>query len=229
MSISHPRYEGEAGRSYHESKRAIPDQAFPWVARLRAEKLQPHVRIGDVVLEFGVGYGWNLAALNCRRRIGCDAASFLAPAVQARGIEFVTDARSLPDGLADAVVCHHTLEHVPSPSEVLAELRRLLRTGGTLLLFVPFEKERRYRRFRPDEPNHHLYSWNAQTLGNLATDAGFQLRSAGVGRFGYDRVAAAWACRLRLGEAGFRCIRGLAHALRPAGEVRVVATKPSPD
>jgi hypothetical protein len=94
-------------------------------------------------------------------------------------------------------------------------------------LFVPFEKERRYRRFAPTEPNHHLYSWNAQTLGNLVTDAGFELREARLARFGYDRFAATWACRLHLEEAGFRCVRALAHFLRPAWEVRVVAAKPA--
>jgi SAM-dependent methyltransferase len=226
MATTPQRYEGAQGRQYHETKRAIPDAAFPWVARLRAEKLAPHVRSGDVVVEYGVGYGWNLAALNCRRRIGSDVATFLAPAVQAHGIEFVAETRSLPDGLADVVICHHTLEHVLSPPDMLGETRRLLRPGGTLLLFVPFEKERRYRRFQPDEPNHHLYSWNAQTLGNLVTEAGFELRQAGIGRFGYDRFAAAWAGRLHLGEAGFRFVRRLAHALRPACEVRVSAAKP---
>jgi SAM-dependent methyltransferase len=220
------RYEGESGRRYHGAKRAIPNAALPWVARLRAEKLAPNVRSGDVVLEYGVGYGWNLAALSCRRRIGFDVATFLAPEVRASGIEFVAETGSLAEGLADVVICHHTLEHVLSPPDALGEIRRLLRSGGSMLLFAPFEKEKRYRRFDPDEPNHHLYSWNAQTLGNLVTDLGFQLRAAGVGRFGYDRFAAVWACRLRLGEAGFRFIRGLAQALRPAHEVRVVATKP---
>jgi len=228
MSTPRHRYEGDPGRHYHESKRAVPDAAYPWVARLRAGKLARHIQAGDTVLEFGVGYGWNLAALHCRRRIGFDVAAFLAPDVQARGLEFVAETASLADGLADVVICHHTLEHVAAPLAVLEEIRRLLRPAGRLLLFVPFEKERRYRRFDPREPNHHLYSWNVQTLGNLVADAGFRVVEAGTGRFGYDRFAANWACRLHAGEAGFRLLRAILHTLRPAREVRLVGESQAP-
>ena len=220
------RYQGEAGRHYQESKRAIPEDSFPWVARLRAGKLMPWVHAEDTVLEYGVGYGWNLAALRCRRRLGFDVAGFLEPQVRAGGIEFVEDTSALSGGVADVVICHHTLEHALHPPEMLAGIRRLLRPGGQLLLFVPFERERRYRRFRADEPNHHLYSWNVQTLGNLVQAAGFEVRTARVDRFGYDRFAAAWAHRLHLGETGFRLIRRAAHLVVPAWEVRLVALKP---
>ena len=219
-------YQGEAGREYHQGKRAIPEASLPWVARLRAEKLKSWIHAADVVLEYGVGYGWNLVALDCRRRLGFDVASYLEPHIRAVGIEFVKDTSALSEDLADVVICHHTLEHVLHPPVVLTEVRRLLRSGGRLLVFVPFERERRYRRYRPDEPNHHLYSWNVQTLGNLVREAGFQVQDAGVGRFGYDRFAAVWAGRLRLGEGGFRWIRLAAHLVFPAYEVRLVALKP---
>ena len=45
------RYEGAGGRAYHETKRSIPDAAYPWVARLRAKKIGPWVRPDDCVLE----------------------------------------------------------------------------------------------------------------------------------------------------------------------------------
>ncbi len=218
------RYQGEQGREYHGKKREIPQQAFAWVAQLRFEKIAPHVKPSDVVMEYGVGFGWNIASLECRRRLGFDLAQHLEAVLSERGIEFVADTSTLPDHSVDVIVCHHVLEHVPSPVEVLAELRRLLKTDGKLLLFVPYEKEKRYRNYDPDEPNHHLYAWNVQTLGNLVSDCGFAIESSGIRRFGYDRFAANWAERLKLGEAGFRLIRGLVHTLRPADEVSVVAS-----
>jgi SAM-dependent methyltransferase len=219
-------YRGEAGRVYHQSKRGLPEQAIPWVAALRARKLAPRVGAPDTVLEYGVGAGWNLAALRCRRKIGFDVAGFLEPSLRALGIEFVADTRSLPDALAEVVLCHHTLEHLLQPPEALAEMRRLLKPAGRLLLYVPFEREGRYEHFRPDEPNHHLYSWNVQTLGNLVQEAGFQVSEAGIGEFGYSRFAAAWAAKLRLGQPGFRCLRRLLHFIRPGFEVRLLAVKP---
>jgi SAM-dependent methyltransferase len=219
-------YQGEAGRRYQQFKRGIPDSASPWVARLRAEKISPHVRPTDVVLEYGVGLGWNLAALPCRRKIGFDIADFLEPSVRALGIEYMADSKSIADGTIDVVVCHHTLEHVTEPPAVLREIRRLLAPGGKLLLYVPLEQESRYNEFKPDEPNHHLYAWNTQTLGNLVQEIGFEIKAAGVGEFGYSRFAAVWAMKFHLGERGFRCLRRLLHTFIPGREIRIVAVKP---
>ena len=218
-------YQGAPGRAYHEGKRGLPPAAVPWVARLRAEKFAVHVRATDTVVEFGVGAGWNLAELKCARRIGFDVSEFLAPAVRELGIEFFSASAALTEATADVLICHHMLEHALNPAASLAEIRRVLKPGGKLLLHVPFEKEARYRHHDPAEPNHHLFSWNVQTLGNLVTECGFKLESAALGQFGYDRAAAVWAMKLRLGEVGFRCSRSLAHLLIPAAEVRVVATK----
>jgi len=219
-------YQGEAGRAYHEVKRGLPPPAVPWVARLRAEKFAPQIRLADTVVEFGVGAGWNLTELKCARRIGLDVTDFLGPALRERGVEFVSSAASLPEAGAEVVICHHMLEHVLNPADTLRDIRRVLKSGGKLLLHVPFERERRYRRFDASEPNHHLFSWNVQTLANLVTECGFTVTSAGVGQFGYDRAAASWAVKLRLGEPGFRLLRSAGHLLIPAFEVRVIALKP---
>jgi SAM-dependent methyltransferase len=218
-------YQGEAGRRYQEGKRAIPEAAIGWVARLRAEKLAPYVQPTDTVLEYGVGLGWNLAELPCRRKIGFDVGDFLEEAVRNLGIEFINDTKTVPDGSIDVVLCHHTLEHVIDPPGVLAELRRLVAPGGKVLLYVPFEREAKYSRFDPAEPNHHLYSWNAQTLGNLVRELGFDIKEAGCGDFGYSRFAAVLAVKLKLGEQGFRAIRVLLHLLKPMREVRIIAVK----
>jgi SAM-dependent methyltransferase len=220
-------YQGDAGRRYQQHKRGIPDSAVAWVARLRAEKIAPSIRPADVVLEYGVGLGWNLAALQCRRKIGFDVADFLEPSVRALGIEYIAETKTIADGTMDVVLCHHTLEHVAEPPAVLREIRRLLAPGGKLLLFVPLERGAKYNQFIPGEPNHHLYSWNTQTLGNLVWEMGFEVAEAGAGEFGYSRFAAVWAAKFHLGEAGFRCLRRLLHIVKPAREVRIIAIKPT--
>lgn len=218
-------YRGEEGKRYHHGKRGIPDVAIPWVSRLRSEKLRAHVRPDDVVLEYGVGSGWNLASLECKSRLGFDLSDFLAADLAKLGISFIPAPRSVADQSIDVAICHHTLEHVLNPSEVLAEMRRMLRMNGKLLLFVPFEKERRYRHFHRREPNHHLYSWNVQSLANLTVDCGFEVAQAEVGEFGYDRFAAVWADKLHLGETGFRLCRKAIHFIKPGREVRIIAEK----
>jgi SAM-dependent methyltransferase len=222
------RYQGTEGQRYHEGKRAIPEVAFPWVARLRAGKIVPEVQSADTVLEYGVGLGWSLAVVPCARKLGYDVGEFLAPVVRTRGIEWVADLGAVARDSVDVVVCHHTLEHAAAPGEVLESIHGLLRPGGRLLLFVPYEKERRFRQFDPAEPNHHLYSWNVQTLGNLVESAGFRVRRACLAPFGQERFAAIWAARLRLGEGGFRALRWTANRLKQEYEVRVIAGKDAP-
>lgn len=218
-------YRGESGRVYHEVKRALDPGALPWVMALRARKFQTYVQTAHVVFELGVGAGWNLGALRCARRIGCDASTFLSPQLTALGIEFVSDLYAVPDSLADVVICHQTLEHLLDPAETLRQLRRVLIKDGRLILHVPWERERRYAHYRQDEPNHHLFNWNAQNLGNLVSVVGYKIESLNVRKYGYDRFAANLAFRCHLGEMGFRFLRACLVALRPFREVELVACK----
>lgn len=54
--------------------------------------------------------------------------------------EVFGDAQTLPfaDGCMDSVALLDVLEHLPEPERALAEIARVLRPGGTLLLQVPF-------------------------------------------------------------------------------------------
>jgi len=218
-------YQGTKGRDYHDSKRAICPDALPWVIGLRAEKFQVHVAPSAVVLELGVGSGWNLAGLRCARRMGIDAAPFLAEQVTSFGIEFYSDFRGIQDGIADVAICHHTLEHLLDPAEALRQMQRVLNPKGKLILHVPWEREPRYRRYQKDDPNHHLFNWNAQNLGNLVTVLGYRVEAVACRRYGYDRFAANLAVRFRVGEPGFRLLRRCLIALRPLLEVELIAQR----
>jgi len=218
-------YQGASGREYHDGKRALRSEALGWVMALRAGKFQRHVRSADVVFELGVGAGWNLGRLRCARRIGCDTAEFLDERLPALGIEFVGEFSAVPVATVDVAICHHTLEHLLEPAEALKQLARILKPQGKLLLHVPWERERRYGHYRPDEPNHHLHTWNAQNLGNLVAILDFRIETVSVRGYGYDRVAANLAVRLRLGERGFRLIRACLVVLRPLREVELVGVR----
>ena len=223
------RYMGDQGEQYHRLKREVPAPALPWVTRLRAGKFQADIRPTDTVLEYGVGYGWNLASLDCARKMGFDPSAFLAPELEKQGIEFIASTAALPDASADVIICHHVLEHLLSPAEALKEMHRLVKPAGRLLLVVPSEKSSRGDRYRPDDPNHHLYTWTVPLLANLVTDCGFQVEAARLAPYGYDRFAATRALRLHLGERGFRLIRKTLQILRPLREVRLRASRTKPD
>lgn len=59
------------------------------------------------------------------------------------GCELVLDVRAmdvLDDGSFDCVFCSGVLEHVDDPQAAMAEIERVLRPGGLLLLGVPFRQ-----------------------------------------------------------------------------------------
>ena len=66
------------------------------------------------------------------------------------------DPELVPFDAFDVVLCHHTLEHLQNPADALTLMLGILKTGGKLLLFVPYEKERKYRRYNPRDKAHHL-------------------------------------------------------------------------
>ena len=222
--LARDQYRGEAGRAYHEQKRALPNTAVPWVARARAELFQPLIKPTDVVFEFGCGYGWNLMSLRCAQKIGYDPSETVQESLAKSGIESVPSLDSIPAASCDVVISHHSLEHVADPWLALVEIKHTLKPGGILLLAVPYEREGRYQVFDPTEPNHHLFSWNVQTLGNLVSLAGYKVNSGGLRKYGYDRFAAQLAIRWRLGESGFRGIRRIGWTAVPLREVVIEAT-----
>lgn len=63
--------------------------------------------------------------------------------LQAPAVDYQVDIQHLPfeDDCWSYIVCSHVLEHVPNDGQALAELRRVLRPGGLLVLAVPVETE----------------------------------------------------------------------------------------
>lgn len=203
--------------SYHERVFAGDEGIQQVLSKRRAQKLQPLVGATDSVFEFGVGTALNLRYLRCARRVGYDPGAVSAAKCREYGIEFANDLTALAGQTFDVVLCHHVLEHLQNPFETLQQLKQLLAPGGRLLLYVPFEHG---KRFVPNEPNMHLFSWSAQTLGNLVERAGLRIESVGIANYGYEQRFAPLA---RWSWAFYALTLRLAWLLRPCEEVQLVA------
>jgi SAM-dependent methyltransferase len=80
----------------------------------------------------------------------------------------------LPDSSVDAALSSQVLEHVPDPSSYLAELRRVLRAGGLLVLSTHGVWS-----YHPDPADY--WRWTHEGLTKLIRDRGFDvLRVHGV-------------------------------------------------
>jgi len=164
----------------------------------------------DVVVDFGCGTGAILDRLKARRKIGVEVSEPARLAAAARRIETVRSVSELEREIADVVISNHVLEHTLRPLDELRGLRRILRPGGKLVLWLPLDDWRAQRTIGLD-PDHHLYTWTPLLLHNLLVEAGFEVRECRVVAHAwpplttyamrlprplFDRIAAVWS-RLR--------------------------------
>jgi SAM-dependent methyltransferase len=150
--------------------------------RLLEQRFPPDARPIDV-LDFGCGTGAFLEHLD---RFGTVSAVDADPSAVAfchtRGrseVTLVPPGAPLPfrDGAFDLVTTLDVIEHVDDDVAALAELRRVLRPGGRLLVAVPAFM---FLWGKQDEVSHHRRRYTAPTLRRALADAGF-----GVDRMSY--------------------------------------------
>jgi SAM-dependent methyltransferase len=115
-----------------------------WMAHDRARMIQRHAPIGpaDRVLEIGCDTGALLRALSASGATLCgvDVNADALPACAPFDVR-VGSAEALPftDEEFECVVASHVIEHVGDAERMLAEAARVLRPGGALVLWYPFE------------------------------------------------------------------------------------------
>jgi SAM-dependent methyltransferase len=105
-----------------------------------------------------------------REYIGIEHASTFAAtaaAAGARGPDLTYDGTRLPfpDGSFDVVLNIQVLEHTPDPAPLMAEMCRVLRPGGSLVVCVPFS-------FRLHEEPHDYWRYSPYGLTVLAERGG---------------------------------------------------------
>jgi len=173
-------YRDEAALAYFRYQRT----GGPVKGELNRRKFESYVNADDRVLDFGCGPGFTLAALPAADKIGVDPNEHNRRSAAGLGISTVATSSELEDASVDIVISNHALEHTLSPHAELLALRRVLRPDGRLVICVPIDDWRAERIPRPNDPNHHLYTWTPLLLGNLLQETGFQVKSCEVVHYG---------------------------------------------
>jgi len=82
----------------------------------------------------------------------------------------------------DVISLWHVLEHLPDPLETLVCLRKLVRTGGIVVIEVPNVDQKRKRPMYlsdledyPIDRLEHLFYYSGKALQNACTKAGFKI------------------------------------------------------
>jgi SAM-dependent methyltransferase len=171
---------------YVYSFEAMIDDAVDAFAR----SLPPAAR----VLDAGAGEGRFRACFAAQRYCGVDLAVGDARWDYSR-LDAMADLVALPfaDASFDAALNVVTLEHLPEPALAMAELSRVLKSGGRLLIVAPQEWE-------VHQSPHDFFRYTRHGLERLLTRAGFaivQMEPAGglfqlLGRRALTAARLAW-------------------------------------
>jgi SAM-dependent methyltransferase len=201
--------------------------AEPWALALFRKSVLKQRKLAEIERALGptdgqrcldLGSDNGVVSLLLRRRGGSWASADLTEEAVASIRELVgddvhrVDGRTLPfaDAAFDNVVVVDMLEHVPDEAAFLAELRRITRPGGRLVVNTPHLKRSALRRLRhalgqTDEKHGHLRpGYTREGLDALLRGAGFVPESARTySRFFSELVDTAinWGVE-RLGKKG---------------------------
>jgi SAM-dependent methyltransferase len=150
---------------------------FMWYTYLRMMDREDLCLLKNVppgrVLDIGCGFGDVLRELKNRgwEAHGIEINQIAAAQAKKFGLEIfvgqLSDAR-FPSKFFDAVILRHSLEHMYRPSEILKEVRRILKDNGVLLIEVPNVDSLEARIFKTRwalwNPPEHLYHFSRTTL-----------------------------------------------------------------
>jgi SAM-dependent methyltransferase len=156
------------------------DKYFDWQASIgefggwaNQSKFVSYISSESKVLDFGCGGGFLLKNLKCSKRVGVEVNPAARETAKKNGIEVFARVDDVPDEYVDVVISNNALEHTLLPLQELKTLLRKLQPGGKIIFVVPCESIS--YRYRPNDVNHHLYSWSPMCIGNLFSEAGFSV------------------------------------------------------
>lgn len=149
-------------------ERIVPDEVEPGIVASHLKRYEFAVPFceGRRVLDAGCGVGYGSARVAERAALvlGIDADDQAVEYARRRytraNLDFaVMDLHDLrlADESFDTVCCFETIEHADRPERALAELARVLRPSGTLLVSTPNARE---TTSTPQNP-HHRIEWSA--------------------------------------------------------------------
>lgn len=147
------------------------------IIRAELDRLPP-LPAGARVLDAGCGSGRTLEELEDYGEVyGIELEPGAAEVARSRGHGEVREGRleelPWPDECFDLITCLDVVEHTPNDRAALAELRRVCKPGGWLLVTVPAYQSLWSLH---DEANHHYRRYGRRTLRAAAADAGWRVR-----------------------------------------------------
>jgi len=152
LLITHPQpkadqlpkyYESDDYISHTDGKRSLFEKAYHFVKNIalknKTDLIESLQKDKGSLLDIGAGTGDFIIAAQQK---GWNVTGF-EPSEKAKsiaiqkGVSFCEKTQDLPNDSFDVITMWHVLEHVPDPEKQIAELKRLIKPTGTILIAVP--------------------------------------------------------------------------------------------
>jgi len=179
-----PSYYGEFGQRFNP----IIEKAVQYFRKRLADKIDENFLQSGRILEIGSGRGTLLSEMSKKGwiAIGTEfSESLVEKTTNTFGVRVFQSPNlndcEFPDDYFDAVLCYHVLEHLPDPFSTLAEIHRIMRSQGLLIIAVPniggyTARISKNHWFGIDVPRH-LFHFTQKTLKRALNIYGFEIIS----------------------------------------------------
>ena len=190
-----PEYEPYADQATQANRNWLLQKAIQHGTNKRCRFVTRHQQTGKL-LDVGCAMGGFLLGMRAQNGwtvAGVEINSAVAAAAKQRyGLDVFAgtlEAAHYPDATFDAVTMWDVLEHLHDPGQTLAEIHRILRPNGIVVIRVPnlasWDAKLFGRRWAGLDAPRHLYIFTPETLSALLEKTGFQVaeHSCAIGSY----------------------------------------------
>ena len=152
-------YESDDYISHTDGKRSLFEKAYHFVKEMALRKKVKMINFQQVgkgrLLDIGAGTGDFLlsAKENGWAITGYEPSEKARKIAIEKGVSFIDRTENLPDQSFDVITMWHVLEHVSDVESQITELKRLLKSNGTIFIAVP--------NFKSYDAQHYGKFWAA--------------------------------------------------------------------
>jgi len=152
-------YEFEDYISHTDGKRTLFEKMYHFIKRKairdKVKLINSYQPVKGRILDIGAGTGDFL--LECKNQnwdiLGIEPNDKAKGIALGKGIKFGDTIEKLESNSFDVITMWHVLEHVPDVEHQVAELKRILKPSGTIIIAVP--------NFKSYDANHYKEFWAA--------------------------------------------------------------------